>query len=94
MRAFTHEEAQAKLGQLVWTRVPGRRISQGTQGQVLYARLQGDGYELGIAWRLTPAPLTFIVLPRPPFLGLGRTPAVAWVRKDQYERYLIEDMAQ
>jgi hypothetical protein len=35
-------------------------------------------------------PLTFTVLPRFPFLGLRRQPAVDWVRKDQYERYLTE----
>jgi hypothetical protein len=87
---FTHDEAQAKLGQLVWTRVTGRRIPQGTQGQVRYARAQGDGYELGIQWVLTPMPLTFVVRPRPPFLRLARQPTIAWVRKDQYRRYLVE----
>jgi hypothetical protein len=91
MQLFTHEEAQTKLGQVVWTRVHGRRIPQGTQGRVLYARVEGDGYQLGIQWALSPAPLTFIVLPRAPFLGLARQPAVDWVRKDQYPRYLVED---
>jgi hypothetical protein len=43
LRYFTQEEAQAKLGQIVWTRVAGRRIPQGTQGRVLYARWQGQG---------------------------------------------------
>jgi hypothetical protein len=90
MRYFTHEEAQAKLGQVVWTRVAGRRIPQGTQGRVLYARWQGDGYALGIQWRLTPVPLTFTVRPRYPGLALTRQPIVDWVRKDQYGRYLDE----
>jgi hypothetical protein len=91
-RFFTHDEAQAKLGRIVRTRVPGRRIPQGTEGRVVYARRQGDSYALGIQWRLTPVPLVFTILPRPPFLGLRRTPAVDWVRKDQYERYLFEDL--
>jgi hypothetical protein len=50
MQYFTQEEAQTKLGQLVCTRVPGRRIPQGTKGRVLYARVHGEGYELGIQW--------------------------------------------
>jgi hypothetical protein len=90
-RDFTQDEAQAKLGQTVWTRVPGRRIPQGTRGTVLYARLVDAGYELGIQWALTLAALTFTVLPRFPFLGLRRGPVVDWVRKDQYARYLVED---
>ena len=88
VRYFTHDEAQAMLGRVVWTRVPGRRIPQGTRGVVCYARLAGEGYELGIQWALTPAPLTFTILPRFPFLGLRRGPAIDWVRKDQYARYL------
>jgi hypothetical protein len=56
----------------------------------MYARLQGDGYVLGIQWRLTMVPLVFTTLPRPPWLALSRMPAVVWVRKNQYERYLIE----
>ena len=90
MRYFSDEEAQARLGRVVWTRVAGRRIPQGTRGTVLYARQAGEGYELGIQWALTPAPLTWTVLPRFPFLGLRRQPRVDWVRKDQYERYLAE----
>jgi hypothetical protein len=88
VRHFSYDEAQAKLGRVVWTRVPGRRIPQGTRGTVLYARRAGAGYELGIAWALTPAPLMLTVLPRFPFLGLRRQPFVAWVRKDA--RYLTE----
>jgi hypothetical protein len=90
MRYFTHDEAQAKLGQVVWTRVTGKGIPQGTQGQVRYARAHSDGYELGIQWVLIPMPLTFVVLPRPPFLGLARQPRIDWVRQDQYMRYLVE----
>jgi hypothetical protein len=89
-RYFSHDEAQAKLGRVVRTRVPGRRIPQGTRGTVRYARRAGEGYELGIQWALTPPPLTLTVLPRFPFLALRRQPAIDWVRKDQYERYLTE----
>jgi hypothetical protein len=92
VRYFSYDEARAKLGRVVWTRVSGRRIPQGTRGTVLYARRAGDGYELGIQWALTPPPLTFTALPRFPFLGLQRQPAVAWVRKDQYQRYLAEEI--
>jgi hypothetical protein len=87
---FTHEEAQAKLGQVVCTRVPGHRIPQGTKGQVVYARLEGEGYALGIQWDATPAPLTFTVLKRFPGIALTRQPVVDWVRKDQYGQYLDE----
>jgi hypothetical protein len=90
VRHFSYDDAQATLGGVVWTRVAGRRIPQGTRGTVLYARQAGEGYELGIQWALTPAPLTFTVLPRFPFLGLRRGPVVDWVRRDQYERYLTE----
>jgi hypothetical protein len=90
MQHFTHEEAQSKLGQVVLTRVNGRRIPQGTKGQVLYARIQGEGYALGIQWNLTPTPLTFTVRPQFPFLALTRQPALDWVRKDQYGRCLDE----
>jgi hypothetical protein len=48
MQHFTHEEAKAKLGQIVCTRVSGRRIPPGTKGRVPYARLPGEGYALGI----------------------------------------------
>jgi hypothetical protein len=72
MRDFTHEEAQAKLGQAVRTRVRGRRIPQGTHGRVLYARRRGEGYELGIQWTLTPAPWRFTMRPQFPFLGFTR----------------------
>jgi hypothetical protein len=89
MQYFTQEEAQAKLGQLVCTRVHGRRIPQGTKGRVLYARWQGEGYALGIQWMLTPPPLTFTVCVRYPGLALTRQPVVDWVRKDQW-RYLDE----
>jgi hypothetical protein len=91
MHHFTREEAQAKLEQIVCTRVHGRHIPQGTKGRVLYARLKGEGYALGIQWMLTPAPLTFTVRPRFPVLGLMRQPAIDWVRKDQW-RYLDEIM--
>jgi hypothetical protein len=57
---------------------------------VRYARWTGAGYKLGIQWALTPAPLTFTVLPRFPFLGLRQGLVVDWVRKDQYARYLTE----
>ena len=87
-RYFSYDDAQAKLGRVVWAR--GRRISQGTRGTVLYARWAGTGYELGIQWALTPPPLTWTALSRFPFLGLRRLPVVAWVRRDQYERYLAE----
>jgi hypothetical protein len=90
MQHFTREEAQAKLGQTVCTRVPGRRIPQGTKGRVLYACLEDEGYALGIQWMLTPPPLTFTVRQRFPFLGLTRQPVIDWVRKDQYGRYLDE----
>ena len=59
-------------------------------GQVLYARWQGEGYELGIQWTLMPAPWSFTMRPRFPFLRLTRHPVVDWVRKDQYGRYLDE----
>jgi hypothetical protein len=88
MRHFTQEEAQAKLGQLVCTRVPGRRIPQGTKGRVLYARLESNGYALGIQWSLTPAPVTFTMRARFPEIALTRQPIINWIRKDQYERYL------
>jgi hypothetical protein len=94
MRHFTREEAEAKLGQVVWTRVPGRHIPQGIQGRVLYARRQGNGYELGIQWSLAPAPLIFTVRLRSPFVGLTRQPTIDWVRKDQYGRYLNERVPQ
>jgi hypothetical protein len=90
-RYFSYDEARAKLGRVVWTRAAGRRIPQGTRGTVLYARRAGAGYELGIQWALTPAPLTLTALPRFPFLALRRQPAVAWVRQDQYRRYLLEE---
>jgi hypothetical protein len=90
MQHFTREEAQAKLGQVVCTRVSGRRIPHGTKGRVLYARLEGEGYALGVQWILTPAPLTFTVRPRFPGIALTRQPAVDWIRMDQYERYLDE----
>jgi hypothetical protein len=90
MQHFTHEEAEAKLGQVVCARVPGRRIPQGTTGRVLYARWQDEGYVLGIQWALTPAPLTFTVRSQFPFLALTRQPALGWVRKDQYGRCLDE----
>jgi hypothetical protein len=61
---------------------------------VCYARQAGAGYELGIQWALTPALLMFTVLPRYPFLGLRRGPAVDWVRKDQYVRYLAGSATQ
>jgi hypothetical protein len=90
MRLFTHVEAQAKLGQSVCTRVPGHRIPQGTKGQVVYARLDGEGYALGIQWDVTPALLTFTVCERFPGIALTRQPMIDWVRKDQYKRYLEE----
>jgi len=90
MRHFTREEAQAKLDQIVCTRVSGRRIPQGTKGRVLYARLQGEGYALGIQWMLTPAPWTLTIRQRFPGIALTRQPVVDWVRKDQYGRYLDE----
>jgi hypothetical protein len=90
MRLFTHEEAEAKLGQLVCTRVPGRRIPHGTKGRVLYARLEGEGYALGVQWALTRAPLTFTIRERFPGIALTRQPVIDWVRKDQYGRYLDE----
>jgi hypothetical protein len=89
MSHFTHEEAQAKLGQVVCTRVPGRRIPQGTTGRVLYARLEDEGYALGIQWMLTRPPLMFTVRPQFPGIALTRQPVVDWVRKDQW-RYLDE----
>jgi hypothetical protein len=89
MSYFTHEEAQAKLGQVVYARVPGRRIPQGTKGQVIYARLEGEGYALGIQWMLTPPPLAFTMCVRFPGIALTRQPAVDWVRKDQWH-YLDE----
>jgi hypothetical protein len=91
-RYFSYDEAQATLGRVVRTRVAGRRIPQGTRGTVLYARRAGAGYELGIQWALTPPPLMLTPLPRFPFLGLRRQPAVDWVRQDQYARYLAEDL--
>ena len=87
---FSHDEAEAKLGQVVWTCLSRRRIAKGMRGTVLYARQARDGYELGIQWALTPALLTFTVLPRFPFIGLRRGPIADWVRKDQYARYLTE----
>jgi hypothetical protein len=90
MQHFTYGEAQAKLGQIVCTRVHGRRIPQGTKGLVLYARLEGEGYVLGIQWTLTPAPLTFTVRPQFPGIALTRQPVVDWIRKDQYGRCLDE----
>jgi hypothetical protein len=89
MQHFTYEEAQTKFGQIVCTRVHGRRIPQGTKGRVLYARLQGEGYLLGVQWPLTPAPLTFTMRSRFPGIALTRQPVVDWVRKDQW-RYLDE----
>ena len=89
-RYFSSDDAQARLGRVVWTRVAGRRLSQGTRGTVLYARRAGEGYELGIQWALTPPPLVWTLLPRFPFLGLRRQPLVAWVCRDQYGRYLTE----
>jgi hypothetical protein len=57
---------------------------------VCYARLVDAGYELGIQWALMPPPFTWTLLPRFPFLGLRHQPLVAWVRRDQYARYLVE----
>jgi hypothetical protein len=89
MRHFTYEEAQAKLDQVVCTRVPGQRIPQGTKGRVLYARWEGEGYALGDPWALTLAPLTFTVRLQFPGIALTRRPVVDWVRKDQWH-YLDE----
>jgi hypothetical protein len=87
---FSQAEAQAKLGQVVWALVDGHRIRKGTCGRVLYARLQGHGYQLGVTWKVSPLPFGLTMLERPPFVVVGRTPALDWLRKDQYRRYLGE----
>jgi hypothetical protein len=100
---FTKEEAKAKVGRRIITRVPWSGVPEGTEGDVTRADESGytkppfgeakKAYNVAIQWDLPREPLQVATgqVEDEPFLAIsGGKPLVDWFSKDEYEQYLEE----
>ena len=100
---FTQEEAEAKVGHRIRTRVAWSGVPEGTTGAVVRADPAGpskppfgevvDTFYVAIQWELPREPLQIrqgVIGDEPVLMITGGKPLLDWFSKDEYERYLDE----
>jgi hypothetical protein len=100
---FTQEEAQAKVGRRIRTRVAWSGVPEGTTGAVIRADPIGrikppmgeamEVFDVAIQWDLPREPLQMgrgQVEGEPVLVITGGGPSIDWFTKDEYEEYLEE----
>jgi hypothetical protein len=100
---FSREEAEAKVGRKIRTRVAWSGVPQGTTGAVVRADSAGlskpsigevvETFDVGIQWDLPREPLQIrqgVIGDEPILMITGGRPLLDWFSKGEYEAYLDE----
>ena len=83
---FSEEEALTKVGKRIRTGVEFSGVPRGSVGRVIRADRATGGFDLAIAWDLPSAVRGLRADPTKPL--------VDWFTKDEYERFLDEELEE